>query len=313
MADARTRRVDAAFVLHKGQQSGVFARQAAAHEESVVDEQAYFGRFVVFESLVVETSDDERVAIAIGLLIIIRCVIIDQALAKAIGNVAWHDETHLEPAIRNISFSIENHAIAQLETIRMAVGVVRTQSGKFGCLVVNNHAHYAVEARRDIAAQVFHHAFNLHRLQCADGVVINGESLPSVVVNLNGIQVVARIFPVDAHRFHRPLRIGQTQGRVAEKHIAFLVFLARGFRHAVHVAQAVMLLAHNAEKVVVDALAEGEVVRALCHPRSGEHGNHAAVLVEEGVFAQRGTHVVVVAAELAGTRNHQRIHRSISP
>ena len=161
--------------------------------------------------------------------------------------------------------------------------------------------------------QVFHDAFNLNGLQSTYRITIDRIGLPCRIINLDRIQVISRILPVDTHRFHLPFRIGQTQGRVTKEHIAFFLLPATRLGHTIDITQSVMLFALNAEQIVVDTRSEILVMGTIGHTRCCEHGNHAAILVEEGIFAQRGTHVVVVAAELAGTRNHQGIHRSISP
>ena len=92
-------------------------RHATAHKEGVVDKQPNLRRIIVLKSLIIKATDDETVAVAIGIHFIVSSIIVDQALTETIGDIARHDEFDLEPSILNFSFSIENHAIAQLKII----------------------------------------------------------------------------------------------------------------------------------------------------------------------------------------------------
>ena len=130
---------------------------------------------------------------------------------------------------------------------------------------------------------------------------------------MDRVEHITRILPVDAQRLHLPLGIGQTQSRVAKEHIAFFIYATVGFSHTIDVAQTVVLAAIDTEQLVIKPFGEVLVAAAVSYPRSGKHGNHATILVEEGILAQRSAFVVIITAELTGASDHKRIHRSIAP
>ena len=125
--------------------------------------------------------------------------------------------------------------------------------------------------------------------------------------------MISRILSIDAQRLHGPFGIAEAQGGISEKDITLLRQATAGLRPAVDIAQAQTFASCEAEQVIINALGKALVLGTISHPRSGEHGNHSAILVEEGIFAQRSTLVVVVAAEFTGARDHERIHRGVAP
>ena len=101
---------------------------------------------------------------------------------------------------------------------------------------------------------------------------------------------------IDGRRLHRPSGISESQRRVAKENITFLLLRAEGFSHTVDVTKPIILATNDAEQIVVDANVEIKIVAAVCHPRCGEHGHHAAILVKESIFAQRSALVAELDA-----------------
>ena len=84
-------------------------------------------------------------------------------------------------------------------------------------------------------------------MQSTYSIMINGISLPSGVIDLDGVQIVARIFTVDAQSLHFPFRIGQAKCRVAKEDIAFFHVVACALPHTVHIAQTIQLFTIDTE------------------------------------------------------------------
>ena len=146
MADASTCSVDTALVLDIGKQDGILTRHATIHKQGIVNEKPYLWRIVILKCIIIETADDERVAIPVCVHLIIRSIIIYQALAIAIGYVSRHNEVNLEPTVYSFCFPIEYHTIPQIEMIDIVIGICRAQCSEFRCLVVNRHMHHTVKA-----------------------------------------------------------------------------------------------------------------------------------------------------------------------